>query len=145
GADDRTPRAGGRLRGRRAAGRDVRRALLLIMRARTAMAAAGTVVLLASAAPAAAGAARVAPVNRGAPATTGAATGAVRDRVIARRSPRARAAVGVGATHAYRTADGVSIEVQLSQSFADTEENRAGAQSSRDLLATRLHGSAVGK
>ena len=115
------------------------------MRARTAMAAAGTVVLLASAAPAAAGAARVAPVNRGAPATTGAATGAVRDRVIARRSPRARAAVGVGATHAYRTADGVSIEVQLSQSFADTEENRAGAQSFVDFLATRLHGSELGK
>jgi hypothetical protein len=109
------------------------------------MAAAGAVALLASAAPAAAGAARIAPLDPSAAATTGPATGAVRDRVIARRPPRASAAVAVGSTHAYRTADGFAIEVQLSQSFADTEENRAGAQSFVDFLATRLHGSELGK
>ena len=108
------------------------------------MAAAGTVALLASAAPAAATGATVTPVDPSAPATNGPATGPVPDRVIARRSPRARAAVGVGSTHAYRTADGAIVEVQLSQSFADTEENRAAAQSFVDFLATRVHGAELG-
>jgi hypothetical protein len=114
------------------------------MRARTALAAAGTVALLASAATAA-DAATLAPVDPSAPATTAPATGPVRDRVIARRSPRAHASVGAGSTHAYRTPDGAVVEVQLSQSFADTEENRAGAQSFVDFLATRVHGSELGK
>ena len=109
------------------------------------MAAAGTVGLVASAAPAAARAATLSPVDPSAPATTRPATGAVRDRVIARRSPRARASVGVGSTHAYRTSDGAVVEVQLSQSFADTEQNRAGAQSFVDFLATRVHGAELGK
>jgi hypothetical protein len=109
------------------------------------MAATGTVALLASAAPAAADAATIAPLDPSAPATTAPATSPVRDRVIARRSPRAHASVGVGSTHAYRTADGAVVEVQLSQSFADTEENRAGAQSFVDFLATRVHGSELGK
>jgi hypothetical protein len=111
---------------------------------RTRIAAAGTVALLASAGPAAAGGARIAPLNPSAPATTGPATGPLRDRVIARRSPRARAAVGVGSAHAYRTNDGATIEVQLSQSFADTAENRAEAQTFVDFLATRVHGSELG-
>jgi hypothetical protein len=115
------------------------------MRAPTAMAAAGTVVLLASAAPAAADGPRIAPVHPSAPATTGPVSGPVRDRVIARRSPRARASAGVGSTHAYQTADGASVEVQLSQSFADTAENRGGAQSFVDFLGTRVHGSELGR
>src|SRR5205807_2236815 len=117
----------GRLRGRHAARRDVRRTvLLLIVRARTAIAAAATAALLA---PAAAGAATIVPVNPNAPATTGPVTGPVPDRVIASRPARARASVSVGSSHAYRTADGATVEVQLSQSFADNETNRAGAQS----------------
>ena len=50
-----------------------------------------------------------------------------------------------GPVHDYRTADGMTIQVQLSQSFADTEANRAGAQSFVDFLATRLHSSELGR
>jgi hypothetical protein len=109
------------------------------------MAAAGTVALAASAAPAAVDAATISPVNPSAPATTAPATAPLRDRVIARRSPRAHASVAVGSTHAYRTADGAVVEVQLSQSFADDETNRQAAQSFVDFLATRVHGSELGR
>jgi hypothetical protein len=109
------------------------------------MSAAGAVALLASAAPAAAAGARIVPVDPSAPATTAPATGPVRDRVITRRSPRARASVGVGSTHAYQTADGAIVEVQLSQSFADDEANRNAAQSFVDFLATRVHGAELGR
>jgi hypothetical protein len=112
------------------------------MRARTAIAAAGTAALLA---PAAAGAATIVPLDPGAPATTGPATGPVPDRVMARRPARARASVSVGSTHAYRTADGATVEVQLSQSFADNDTNRAGAQSFVDFLDTRVHGAELGQ
>ncbi|HEV7362865.1 MAG TPA: hypothetical protein VGN71_00650 [Solirubrobacteraceae bacterium] len=114
------------------------------MRARAAIAAAGTAALLTSA-PAAADAATIAPVDPSAPATTAPATSPVRDRVIARRPARARASVSVGSTHAYRTADGATVEVALSQSFADDETNRAAAQSFVDFLASRVHGAELGK
>ncbi len=94
-------------------------------------------------APATAGAATIAPLDPSASATTGPALGPVLDRVIARRSARASAIVG--STHAYRTADGTVVEVQLSQSFADTPSNRAGAQSFVDFLGTRVHGGELGR
>ena len=94
----------------------------------------------------AAPAATLAPVDAGAPAVTGspALAGPLRDRVITRRSTRARASATAGSTHAYRTPDGATIEVQLSPSFADTDANRAGAQSFVDFLGTRLHGTELG-
>ena len=114
------------------------------MRARAAIAAAGTAALLA---PAAAGAraATIVPLNSSAGATTGPVTGPLLDRVIARRPARARASVGVGSTHAYRTVDGVTVEVALSHSFADNERNRAGAQMFVDFLDSRVHGAELGQ
>jgi hypothetical protein len=114
------------------------------MRGRALTAAAGAAVLLASALPAGAGAATIVPLDPRGPATIGLA-GRLHDRVIPARSARARASVAVGSTHAYRAFDGSSVEVALSQSFADTPENRAGAQSFVDFLATRLHGAELSR
>src|SRR6478672_4892988 len=65
--------------------------------------------------------------------------------LLAPAAARARASVSVGSTHAYRTADGATVEVALSESFADNETNRAGAQSFVDFLATRVHGAELGQ
>jgi hypothetical protein len=112
--------------------------------ARLGIAAAGVAVLAASAAssPARAVAATLTPVHSSAPAVTGSFGFPVplRDRVLARRPARARGAVVSGAIHDYRTADGLTIEVQLSESFADTPSNRQAAQTFVDFLGTRLHG-----
>jgi len=117
------------------------------MRRRVTMAAAGAAVVVASVAlPGAADAATLAPLDAGGPAVVGSAALAspLRDRVLARRPARARA-TAVGSTHAYRTADGAMVEVQLSRSFADTPENRASAQSFVDFLDTRVHGAELGQ
>jgi hypothetical protein len=118
------------------------------VRARLAIAAAAAAVLTAPGAAApAAGAATLAPVHPSATATTGSVglSGPLRDRVLAHRPARARGAVVSGATHDYRTADGLAIEVQLSGSFADTPANRDAAQTFVDFMATRLHGSELGR
>lgn len=107
------------------------------MRARLLTGAATAAAVLAAAGPASAAAATLAPLRPGAPATVG-APGPLRDRVLTARSARARAAAS--STRTYVTPDGLPMEVSLSSSFADTPENRAGAQSFVDFLASRLHG-----
>jgi hypothetical protein len=117
------------------------------MRARVLIGPAGAAVVLASVWPAGAGAATIVALDPNAPATIGRArpVGPPPDRLIRTRSARARASATVGSTHAYRAADGSTVEVQLSQSFADTPQNRAGAQSFVDFLGTRMHATELGR
>jgi hypothetical protein len=92
--------------------------------------------------PAGAGAATLAPLG-GSASSTGAerSAPAFRDRVI-KRSPRARIAQS---SRVYFTPDGLPIQVTISSSYRDDATARAGAQSYVDFLASRVHGSELGR
>jgi hypothetical protein len=95
--------------------------------------------------PAATGAATLAPLDRSdASVGPSGSAPAFRDRVITRsaRSPRARAAQS---SRRYFTSDGLGVQVTISSSYRDDASTRAGAQSYVDFLASRVHGSELGR
>ena len=93
-----------------------------------------------AAAPAAHAAPTIEPLDAS-PAPAGSATPrAFRDRVIEGRATTPRQA-GAITTRVYVAADGTPIEISISPSFEDNEQNRAGAQAYADFLGSRLHGS----
>ena len=92
--------------------------------------------------PVGAGAATLAPLGDSASATGSQRSAPrFRDRVI-KRSPRARIAQN---SRVYVTPDGLPIQVTISSSYRDDANARAGAQSYVDFLASRVHGSELGR
>jgi hypothetical protein len=93
-----------------------------------------------------AGAQTLAPLHRTAPGQTAPTVVPLRDRVLHARSATARAHAAAAPERAYRTADGTTIDVQVSSSFtATTPDNQTAVQSYVDFLGSRLHGSELGR
>ena len=91
-----------------------------------------------------AAAAALAPLDPSAPAVTRPTTAPLRDRVL-RTGPPARARSAASAERAYRAADGTTVNVQVSDSFAATPGNQAAVQTYVDFLGSRLHGAELSR
>ena len=83
------------------------------------------------------------PLNPDAPAVTRPTSAPFRDRVL--RTAPAQARIAATPERAYRTPDGTTVKVQMSDSFAATPGNQAAVQSYVDFLGSRLHGAELGR
>lgn len=92
-----------------------------------------------------AGARTLAPLNANAPALTAPTVFPLRDRVLRVRSATARAHSAATPERAYRTPDGTTVNVALSDSFGGTPGNQAAVQTYVDFLGSRLHGAELSR
>lgn len=116
-----------------------------MLTARRLLAVLGSAGVIVGAWSATAGARPLAPLDPNAPATTAPTVFPLRDRVLRARPVTARARAASTPERAYRTGDGATVTVALSDSVNAAPGNQAAVQSYVDFLGSRLHGAELSR